>query len=196
MVHLCAGQAQRAGLIHDQQIAGAAAGAARPVVEGRDHDEIGRLALALVQPLALTLSQLGRDPMRAVRALDVGLAALAEAQRRTSRGAPHIGGLAGLQAAPLRPAAEVPHRLRDLAEVGVDRRLQVRDPAPAPRLLAGGGKPAQADEDIDGGDEPARGERRLGRGDHALLESLVVVGGHSPAAPCTLPMMRPIDPQG
>src|SRR5439155_19968038 len=89
-----------------------------------------------------------------------------------------VGGLAGREAPALRPPAEVPHRLGDLAEVRRDRAFQVRDAALTPRPLAGRWQPAEAHQDINRADEPARRQRRLRGRDHALLEALVVVGRH------------------
>lgn len=49
MVQLGAGQAEGAGLVHDQQVAAPAAGGARPIVERLDDDEVGRAVLAFDQ---------------------------------------------------------------------------------------------------------------------------------------------------
>jgi hypothetical protein len=62
----------------------------------------------------------------------------------------------------------------DLAQVGCDHLLQVGSAALAPRLLAGGRQPAQAEEDIDRSDKPALWERGLGNRRHALFKAPVV----------------------
>ena len=65
----------------------------------------GRLS-TLSQPRSLSLRQLRRDPMRAVRPLDPGIARLREPQRPPVTGARNVRGLARLQPARLRPAAK------------------------------------------------------------------------------------------
>lgn len=58
MVETGATHAHRSRFLHDQEITRAGAGRAGPVVQRRDHDEIGWSAPALDQPLALRLGQL------------------------------------------------------------------------------------------------------------------------------------------
>lgn len=105
VVHARTTQAYRAGVLHEQQVTGSGAGRARPVLQWRDDDEIRRAALALGESFALGGGQLGGDPVRAVRAFDLGRATDAEAQRPAVPSPGDVTGLARYQAALLRPAA-------------------------------------------------------------------------------------------
>ena len=82
-------QAQWAGILHEQQVAGAATRRARPLFNRRDHDEIRRSTL----PLDRTLRQVRRHPMRPVRTLDGGIPADAEPQLAAVASAGDVIGL-------------------------------------------------------------------------------------------------------
>src|SRR5271166_2001483 len=81
-----AAQARRTGILHHQEIAAAAAPMALPLpVQGLDNHEFRRSACLLRKALALFLGKLRRHPLRAIRRLDCGVSASAEAQRLAAR---------------------------------------------------------------------------------------------------------------
>src|SRR5215211_2762079 len=81
VVHVRAAHADRPLLLHHDQAAVASALGAGPRVERGDHDQVRRSALALGEPRPLRLGEVRRDPVRAVGALDPGVAALRELER-------------------------------------------------------------------------------------------------------------------
>ena len=138
--------------------------------------KIRRTALALSQPRSFSCRQLRRDPMRAVRPLDPGIARLREPQRPPITGTRKVSGLAWLQPARLRPAAKRAHRRRDLPQVRDRHALQTIDAALAPLINPARLKPADADQHIDRGHELALRKRRLRRTNHPAIDVPAIAG--------------------
>lgn|SRR5579883_494875 len=94
-----ASQACRPGILHDKQIAAAAAPVTLPGITQRlDYDQLGRTARPLRQALLLLVGELPRNPMSAVKLFDRRIATLAEAQRLPRRRAGDMACLARGQA--------------------------------------------------------------------------------------------------
>ena len=177
MVKLGTAQTDRAWPVHDQQVAASRTRRARPLLQRRDHDEIGRSALRLTQPLSLGLRQLRRHPMRPVSALDGVIAAPAEPQRTAITGPGQIGRLAGMQPLLAGPPAQHRHRRRQLGQVDLHDRFQVRNPTLAPPGEFTGRKPAHRHQHVDHTDETTLRQHRFG-GPHDTTLELVHLPSH------------------
>jgi hypothetical protein len=131
MVHVGAAETDGPGVFHHQRaLAERPACRAREVVHRRDHHQLRRTALALCQPRPLAVGQLGRDPVRSVCPLDLGIAGLGEPQRPPVAGARNIRRLARLQAPLLVPTPES-SALRSRFSPG-SRSPPARDSPPGP----------------------------------------------------------------
>src|SRR5271166_3119625 len=79
IVQTDAAQARRSRLLHDEEIAGAAASVTGPLgIQWLDHHKVRCTAGLLRQPFALPLREFRRDPMGSVRLFDRGCPAPAE----------------------------------------------------------------------------------------------------------------------
>jgi hypothetical protein len=158
-------QTQRARILHEQKAAGAAARCARPFVDRNNDDEIRWLAL----PFDLSLGEVRRHPVRAVRALDGSVAADAELQPPAVASASDIVGFRRLELIVPRPPSEHRHRVGDLAQVGLNDALQGIDPALPPQVNMRRRQPAQAEKHVDRADELLLGQRCIGGSRDTLL---------------------------
>lgn len=170
MVHAGAAQADRAGVLHEQQVPGARASRARPFLQRRDDDQVGWAALLVGEPLALGGGQLRRNPVRAVDALDLSHSADAEAKRPAVAGPGDVGGLARHQAATLCPAAKQSHGGRQLVQVSLHHPLQALGTSLPPRVEVRLRQPAKSNEHVDCADVLLLGEGRLSRPHDTLLK--------------------------
>jgi hypothetical protein len=116
--------------------------------------------------------------VRAVRALEVAIAALAEAQRLARARACDVGRLAVVQASGPRPAVENRQRRGDLRGSYGERRLQVGHSPLTPLVHATRREPPDPYQHVDHRHEPTVVERVLRRARDALIEAPFAVRGH------------------
>jgi hypothetical protein len=103
MVEVGARHADRPALLHQQEIAAAAALRARPVAQGRDDDQVRRAALPPGEPRPSAVRKLRRNPVSTVRALEFRISARREPEGAVIAGASQVVGLARLEAPVARP---------------------------------------------------------------------------------------------
>jgi hypothetical protein len=170
VIHVGTGQAERPGVVHDEQVAGAAAFGARPVPDRLDDDEVSRSGLTLDDALALRGGNAGAYPLRPPGGLLRGIPVREEAQRPPIPGGGDVVDLGSRQAVRFRPLAKVQNQVGEPVVVHRQEVLKVVD-APAPPVFhVAGMQPADADAHVDGGDELLPGKRRRGGQPHSSPE--------------------------
>ena len=126
MIHVRAGEADGAGVLHDHQTAGLSTEGALGIFQGLDHDEIWRAALAFFELLRLLVGELRRQPVSAVGALEGVVSAGTEAKLPAITCPRHVRGFTGAKTALLSPVAEHAQGGRGLAGTELHAFFQVR----------------------------------------------------------------------
>jgi hypothetical protein len=162
VVHVGAGQAQRAGAVHDQQVTGALALRALPVPHRLDDHKVRRRVLRPGDLLSLAFGRVGRHPAGPPGGLLGRRPVGQEAKLVAVPGRGGVGGLGALQAARGCPLAQVAEQERQPRVVHRQEVLQVAHAAAPPVIDVPVLQPAKAEADIDRRDGPLPGQRLLG----------------------------------